>query len=381
MAVNRLRRQLSCQQGMALLITIMVVSLLIAVTVQFNRTIRHGYFTAAGHLAGENLMAIARSGLAVGAALLTADVQEEPVDSLLDNWANLQDGQLAGLFNDGQLNLEITDLSGRLQINSLVKHTSSSDMAGGETGISPAAGEGEVFGQGQGTGAAEGGEGGTDTGPGGGNVDEQIVENREILKRLLLSGTFQVRDEQQANEILDALIDWLDPDDQESEFGAESGYYRSLAVPYASRNGPVLDLAELLLVKGITPGLLYGENGRPGLAAFLTVYGSDNRINVNTAPVVMLEALHPLMTEELAELLDDFRRQQEHQELLADAGWYRAVPGFPGDIGLPASVLKVKSSIFQVRSEARVQDQKRMVTAVLERDKDKRTIIRERRLE
>jgi hypothetical protein len=61
-------------------------------------------------------------------------------------------------------------------------------------------------------------------------------------------------------QIADALLDWIDPDDELSEFGAETSYYTAQAPPRKPRQGPFLELNELLLVRGITPGLLFGED-------------------------------------------------------------------------------------------------------------------------
>jgi type II secretory pathway component PulK len=61
-------------------------------------------------------------------------------------------------------------------------------------------------------------------------------------------------------EIADAILDWLDADDTPRQYGAESDYYQSLNPPYEPRNGPMHSLDELLLVAGVTPRLLYGED-------------------------------------------------------------------------------------------------------------------------
>jgi len=61
-------------------------------------------------------------------------------------------------------------------------------------------------------------------------------------------------------EISDAIIDWRDQDDTPSEGGAEGGYYENLAFGYMARNGPLRTIRELLLVKDVTPELLYGED-------------------------------------------------------------------------------------------------------------------------
>jgi type II secretory pathway component PulK len=62
------------------------------------------------------------------------------------------------------------------------------------------------------------------------------------------------------DQIADAILDWLDPDDDQRENGAERDYYTSLDPPYAPRNGPLGSIEELLLVKGVTPALLFGAD-------------------------------------------------------------------------------------------------------------------------
>ena len=344
MVVRYLAAVAKDRRGMALLITIMVVSLLIGVTVQLSRTVHQGYFAAAAQLDGQKFASMSRSGLAIGVELLEMDRQNGSVDTLQDAWATLTDDQLAGLFTDGEVKVAITDLAGRLQLNSLV-----ADEAGGLEN--------------------EGGE----------ELGSPVT--REILLRLLVEGEFGVEGEEEARSIVDAITDWLDPDDEESEFGAESGYYHSLATPYECRNGAVRDIEELLLVKGVTPQLLYGDGGRPGLAEYLTVHGRDGVLNLNTMPTLLLQALHPLMTEELAEMLDEFRNSEEYLELLADSGWYRIVPGFPGDIELPSQALGVKGTYFLVTSEAAIGERSSTMRAVVSRGQEQRAHVIELRME
>ena len=61
-------------------------------------------------------------------------------------------------------------------------------------------------------------------------------------------------------EIADAILDFLDDDDEPREFGLESDYYTSLGNPYRCKNGPLDSLDELLLVRGVTPQLLFGND-------------------------------------------------------------------------------------------------------------------------
>ena len=57
-----------------------------------------------------------------------------------------------------------------------------------------------------------------------------------------------------------AARDYIDFDNAERPDGAEQEYYSALARPYEIRNGPLDTLDELLLVRGFTPRLLYGED-------------------------------------------------------------------------------------------------------------------------
>ncbi len=68
-------------------------------------------------------------------------------------------------------------------------------------------------------------------------------------------------------EIADAILDYMDEDDEPREFGAERDAYASLEPPYEPKNGPLHTVEELLLVLGVTPYLLFGTDAnRNGLA-------------------------------------------------------------------------------------------------------------------
>lgn len=61
-------------------------------------------------------------------------------------------------------------------------------------------------------------------------------------------------------DVADAILDWIDGDDDPRELGAEVGYYSSLPSPYEPRNGPMQSLFELDLVAGVDPQLVRGED-------------------------------------------------------------------------------------------------------------------------
>jgi DNA uptake protein ComE-like DNA-binding protein len=58
----------------------------------------------------------------------------------------------------------------------------------------------------------------------------------------------------------DAILDWIDEDDEPREFGAEADYYSALEPAYAPKNGPLDTIEELLLVRDVTPWLLFGAD-------------------------------------------------------------------------------------------------------------------------
>ena len=63
-----------------------------------------------------------------------------------------------------------------------------------------------------------------------------------------------------------AIMDWIDEDDDPRDLGAESEYYSSIQPPYGPKNGPLDTVEELLLVRGVTPQLLFGlDTNRNGM--------------------------------------------------------------------------------------------------------------------
>ncbi len=61
-------------------------------------------------------------------------------------------------------------------------------------------------------------------------------------------------------EMVDALCDWREQSDKPRAFGAKDEYYLSLQMPYRCKNGPLDTVEELLLVKGFTAEILFGED-------------------------------------------------------------------------------------------------------------------------
>jgi len=61
-------------------------------------------------------------------------------------------------------------------------------------------------------------------------------------------------------ELVDGLMDYRDADANTRPQGAEQDYYDQLPHPYLIKNGPLMTVEELLLVKGFTAPLVYGED-------------------------------------------------------------------------------------------------------------------------
>lgn len=155
--------------------------------------------------------------------------------------------------------------------------------------------------------------GGTDgTYPGGlrryGLEDESRKLNLNALVRLDPTGSVLFNALMQlpnmTSDIAGAIVDWVDPDDNEyPSGGAESSYYSAGGeTSYRCKNGPIHSVEELLLVKGVTPDLLFGADrnrngvqdanetssgsfGR-GWSEYITCYGRE--INVDSTGVARI---------------------------------------------------------------------------------------------
>lgn len=334
------------QKGMALLLVISLVSVLAMVTLQFSRTMRQDYIVSAGLKNSVKLGEMARSGIVIGEQMLLLDLEENEFDSQYDSWAQLVDEDFTSLFNEGNVKINVSDESGKFQINAMViSKKEEKKPKNKKEKVKQAQRERDV---------------------------------RNVLWRLLRAEPFLVEDGV-AREIIDSLIDWIDSGDGdgEEEYGAEESYYQSLSPPYSCKNGPVESIRELLQVKGITSELLYGTEEKPPLAPLLTVLGDDGKININSADILLLQALGNDIGKSVAENMVEFREDEENKDLLVNAHWYKQVPSFPGDIAdtiKQKDITTVKSTYFSIEATAELSTSKKTITATVQRE-DKDTII------
>jgi len=132
--------------------------------------------------------------------------------------------------------------------------------------------------------------------------------------------------------IADAILDWIDADDDARQLGVERDYYAALPHPYAPRNASLGSIEELLLVRDVTPALLFGadlnRNGaidgneenltsidnvdnsmgelNRGWAAYLTLDSSEANVRPDGKPKIdvnmeKLEELHKQLLEVFTE--------------------------------------------------------------------------------
>ncbi len=129
-------------------------------------------------------------------------------------------------------------------------------------------------------------------------------------------------------DVADAILDWIDEDDEARPFGAESDYYTTLPTPYSAANGPLHSVEELLLVRGVTPTLLFGVDsnrngvvdadeqarygvgietpGALGWATYLTVHGAESNKRSDGTPAIKVNQDDlELLYEELSDALGD----------------------------------------------------------------------------
>jgi general secretion pathway protein K len=158
-------------------------------------------------------------------------------------------------------------------------------------------------------------------------------------------------DKRVRDTIVDSIQDWRDANEEHRLNGAESeDTYLELPVPYRSRNANFEDIRELLQVKGVTPEVYHGDEGRPGLRDLLTVRG-NGPVNINTAPEIVLKALG-LADAEISEIVQSRRSAP-----------YATVPARFASRGLSAT-----TRTFRIEAQGRIHGVPRVrVMAVVQK--------------
>jgi general secretion pathway protein K len=143
-----------------------------------------------------------------------------------------------------------------------------------------------------------------------GTVGGEIVDQQGLfnVNNLALDGNASARDLETFRRLLaaiglktdlaEAIADWVDKDgDPLPGGGAEDDYYLRLPMPYRTANQPVVELGELLRVRGVDEATL------ARLRAFTTALPERTTVNVNSAPPELLSALVPGLSLQEARVL------------------------------------------------------------------------------
>jgi general secretion pathway protein K len=139
--------------------------------------------------------------------------------------------------------------------------------------------------------------------PSGAAMVEVIPESSKLsLNRATPDDLYRVvltvsGDPDRARQIAEAIVDWRSPAPAPTVFDQ---YYFTLNPTFRARHTSFQEIEELLLVRGMTPELFYGnytadENGRlyarGGLRDCLSVWGSTGPFDLNTASPALMEAM------------------------------------------------------------------------------------------
>jgi general secretion pathway protein K len=239
---------------MALLITLLVMVILAVLVHRFTFATRV-HLTAAANLKDQlQAECLARSGVEAAVTLLQQD-EEPDMDHLGEVWARFRGSEDLPFLEipEGAFSVAIQDETAKVNLNFLIHPD--------------------------------------------GSVDEFIYDQ---VVRLL--GLFNLTPER-----MDALLDWLDPDDDRRADGAENTDYQALDKPYPCRNGPLRTIGELQLVLGWEDIWNVRMDDGTRLVDCLTVGDTKGLININTASNVVLQSLDDEIDAYVAEEIIAFR--------------------------------------------------------------------------
>ena len=174
--------------------------------------------------------------------------------------------------------------------------------------------------------------------------------------------------EQEAIAITEAIIDWLDEDDEVMGFGgAESLFYNSADPSYQPGNQLMSSVSELRLVKNMTPELYVA------LEPYLMALPGNTNLNVNTAPARLFRAINDV--EDLTPLeavdVEDIVTDRELQPFDTINGFFEnpVVTGLMTNPDRLDANLGVASDFFILHAKASVgEDHIRFLDSVIYRN-------------
>jgi len=305
------------KEGIALITTLVIIALLVAVVVEFNKSALSEIEISENFSEEKKITSLAISGVNAVKDLLKLESMRSKEDTLLEDWAKPQVlfETASGALSEGKLEGAIVDECGKINVNSLVDEKGRFDHT-----------------------------------------------QRKLWERLLKQPRFGLATDQ-IDSIVHGVKDWIDQDDEVTGIvGAEDSFYRTQG--YRCRNGPFHTIEELLLIKGVTKEIFFGHGAKEGICSYFTVSGKPE-INVNTAPVPVLMALSEQMTEDLALEMDKFRRDEANKRALSIKTWYKAI--WPHGEFLPEKTMTVSSTAFSIHLRVTLGESVKEIRAILSR--------------
>ncbi len=207
-----------------------------------------------------------------------------------------------------------------------------------------------------------------------GVVDEESKININTIDKTVLKNIIQQQaklDDDGSQKLTDAIVEWRAFGKNELVGFESDEYYSNLSDPYEPKDSFFELIEELFLVRGVKP------NYRMSLLPFLTVYG-DGRININTATRQVLVALG--VADSLADKILFVRRGRDGVDATFDDYTFQN----PYDIASELKnfveldpqeikqidflnamkILKTNSFFYAIKSEARLDNRKEVVSIV-----------------
>ena len=158
-------------------------------------------------------------------------------------------------------------------------------------------------------------------------------------------------------DLVDAIVDWVDSDENQEPSGAESLYYQTLRPSYRAANAPLQTLLELRLIKGMTPEII------EKLSKLVTVYPTEGQslVNLNTADPLVIQTLDARITQSMAAAIVQARPFKSKVDL-------DGVNSFQ-EVGQQIrDRYDIKSNVFLARLTVSVNEVTRNAAVVLQRD-------------
>lgn len=159
-------------------------------------------------------------------------------------------------------------------------------------------------------------------------------------------------------ELTDAVMDWIDPDNDPRLTGAEENDYLSLKPPYRTGNVPFASVSELRLIKGMT------EENFLKLAPHVCVLPSktEAKINVNTAtiPVLMALLVHPARADAEQMVAGRGKSGYKNESAFKD--------GFKNKLREPGAPISTDSSFFLLAAKATIGRGTATLESVIQRE-------------